>query len=591
MIRCKECGADVPYVGKTCTACGADIIIDENDEAEARRALAALGKDKLGEEAEELYHLLADLGDIDAAFEYARLCDGRGDEGDMDRATDYYRIAADGKNATAAYKYSRLVGRHNEPLSRFYLKYSAVLGAIEAYPDASELYSSLGREDIAAYYCFLAAECSDTVSIVNMARRWYEGIGVLPSAAYAKWHLDKMTIPPISALKLAYRLRSVKAEQPVRPEFPEYEKFIKELSREALSLDADRAYFTLTEMLADLGNLNGICTLGILYAEGHGTDPDLSRAKHFLNLAMDKGNAAAAVYLAEEYASGEKFPKSAELAIEYYSRAAALGYTDANERLGDIYNEGVLAERDIKRAVEYYELAGDNASAREKADAIKAKRYEFYKNASEILIRREDADEGERFTAFRSLAIATAMGEPNSAVGLAECYAIGFGTERDAKSAFYWYGKAYGDGDMNALLPLALCYSSGFGTNRDYKAAVRYLKLAVERGIRAAEEELRRIYEAKLGKLVRRIYATGMELIHMKKYTEALSLLEKTAHLGYPKALYTLGCLYEFGVGTGKSDRARADEYYERALADGSRFGKFRDPGSAYKLKLLKMIR
>ena len=140
-------------------------------------------------------------------------------------------------------------------------------------------------------------------------------------------------------------------------------------------------------------------------------------------------------------------------------------------------------------------------------------------------------------------------------------------------------------------MPLALCYANGFGTNRNYKQAVRYLKLADGRGIKGAGDELRRLYEAKFKKLVRRVYATAMELIHMRKYTEALSLLERTVPLGYPKALYTLGCLYEFGIGTGVSNRKAADEYYSRALCDSETFGKFRDPGSAYKLTVLKMIR
>ena len=92
-------------------------------------------------------------------------------------------------------------------------------------------------------------------------------------------------------------------------------------------------------------------------------------------------------------------------------------------------------------------------------------------------------------------------------------------------------------------------------------------------------------------KMVRSLYSSAMSLIYQKKYAEAVRLLTSFESLAYPKAIYTLGCLYEFGRGVGRSDKARAAQYYERASIGGPEFGSFRDPASVYKLKILKMIR
>ncbi len=591
MIKCNRCQSEINYSGKTCPICKAEMGLSPTDIEAARRELVTATAQKNSAKVTELRHLLADAGDAESAREYAKhLESSSAASGNIDAAMEYYRLALNKHDPYSAYRYSKLIGRHSERASAFYLKFAAVLGAIDSYPDCSELCSAEGNEPLAAYFCYLAAGCDDTVSVVNMAKRWCEGVGVEANPAYAKWYIDKMTIPPISALKLAYKLRSVRAEQPPILEFPQYEKFVRSLSDEALALGYDSAYFKLTSMLAELGNINGIAALGILYAEGKGIGQDTERAKHYIDLSISKGNAAAAIYIAGEYAEGRCFEQNTELALEYYRKAASLGYTAAYERIGDVYNDGVLVERDIKQAQALYDLAATE-SAEQKSVAIKSKRYEFYKSGCEIALLKDAPTEDMKFTAFRSFAIATAMGEPNSALKLAECYATGFGTERDMKSAFYWYKAAYNDGNADALLPLALCYSRGRGVAFSYSLAVRYLKLASERGMHGADEELEVLYQRRMRKMIRSIYSCAMSLIHLKKYTEAMELLERSAGLGYPKALYTLGCLYEFGVGTGRSDRAAADKYYAQALQGNKVFEKFKDPSSAYKLKILKMIR
>jgi TPR repeat protein len=499
-------------------------------------------------------------------------------------------MAAERDDAYSAYRYSKLIGRLSEAARSFWLKYSAILGLGDSYGELAELLDDEGNSTTAAYYAYLAAESQDTDAIVNMAKRWYEGVGVEAKPEYARWYLDKLSIPPISAIKLAYKLRSVHKEAPPRLTLPSEESYLKALADTAARLNADAAYFRLNSMLSELGNINAMAIVGVLLSEGKGAKRDTEGAKRMLDSALAKGNAAAAVYLADCYAEGESFDYSPSLAIEYYKKAASLGYLAAYERLGDIHREGALCEKNIRLAVEYYEAGAALESSKKKAEELKAKRREFYERGSEIMKMRMPTA-ADSHDAFRSLAIATAMGERSASLLLAECYKRGFGTKKDHSLAFYWYKFAFDEGNADALLPMALCYARGEGVAFSYKNAVRYLSVAQERGASIAAGELDKLLRRRMKKMIRQLYSQAMSLLYMRKYEEAFTLLLSSAPLGYPKALYTLGCLYEFGVGTKRSDRISAAKYYDMALSGNENFERFSDPMSKYKLKILKMIR
>ena len=69
------------------------------------------------------------------------------------------------------------------------------------------------------------------------------------------------------------------------------------------------------------------------------------------------------------------------------------------------------------------------------------------------------------------------------------------------------------------------------------------------------------------------------------KYSLSVKMLEVSAELKHAKAIYTLGCLYEFGFGV-PADKERAYAMYDSAYSL-----RFRDPRSKYKQKILKMAK
>ena len=594
MIRCKKCDNKSDYNGKACAVCAALPEIDVADIEETSRELERALKERNSAKILACRHLLADAGDTESEREYAKILEKSDSQlKNIDTVMDYYFRAAKKNDPFSAYKFSKLIGRSSEENAKFWLRYAAILGSINSYPDAAELFSSEGKEDIAAYYCSLAAACDDTVSIVSMAKRWYDGIGVPSNPTHAKWYLDKLTIPPIHAIKLAYRLRSIEAKEPERLIFPDFAKYIKYLSEEAKRLGFYTAYYYLVSILSKGGDINAETALGILLTEGRGCERNTERGKAILELSMAHGNPAAAVYLGEGHLSGEFFEKKTDYAIKCFEKAASLGYPDAYEKLGDIYKEGRIAEKSIPKAIEYYDLAaaGGCDSAKKKADAIKEKRREFYLDAYKIINLGRSVTHEEAFGAFKSAAIATAMGDVKSMTLLAKCYFYGFGTEKDRKTGFYWFDQAVSAGDSEANLHLALCYSRGLGVAFSFDKAVKYLKIAKSLGLNGAAAELDLLYRRRMKKMVRALYSQAMELLYLKKTIEAARLLSSFESLGYPKALYTLGCLYEFGAGVAKPDPKRAQTYYEKAFVGNSTFGKFKDPESDYKFKIMKLIR
>ena len=76
-----------------------------------------------------------------------------------------------------------------------------------------------------------------------------------------------------------------------------------------------------------------------------------------------------------------------------------------------------------------------------------------------------------------------------------------------------------------------------------------------------------------------------MRLIYLSKFDIAKGYLEAATDLLLPKAIYTLGCLYEFGKGT---DMNKGEAYRLYTLADSEGFS---DERSKYKFTILKMLK
>ena len=153
---------------------------------------------------------------------------------------------------------------------------------------------------------------------------------------------------------------------------------------------------------ADQGIIEGYYGLAMV-AENEG---DYETAlEHYTKVAQEgteQGYIAAAMGgIGYIYAFNDGAEKDGAKAVEWYTKAADLGHTDAMNSLGAMYAYGNGVEQDGTKAVEWYTKAAD-------------------------------------------------VGETSAMIGLGSMYAYGKGVEQDSEKAMEWYTKAADLGDTEA---------------------------------------------------------------------------------------------------------------------------------------------
>ena len=580
MIFCKRCGYEGVYTGKSCPNCNGEI---ELTHEEIQSLLSELQRAKATGEYEtvvEDYKILADFGHTEAEREYARLLEKGGIvPRDLNAAMDYFCRAARKNDPYAAYRYSSLISRASDEAGNFWLIYSALLGCAEAYLSAAEALEKAGKISYSNYYYYLAASCDEVDAIVALAEKYYTGTGLTQSAEYAKWYMEKLVFPPFHALKLAYKLRGVKSKEAPTIKCESPDGLVRMLSITAKKLNFDTALYNLLGILSEHGDAAAACELGGMLLNGEGTEKNETEAIRTLTRAAAMGNCDAYDLLGEIYLHGETVERNPALAIECFNQAAKLGKNAAYEKLGDLYHSLDYEGRDVARAYEYYTLASNGGieSAGEKAERINEARLSFYERAEAAIAEPE--------VSFKCYGICALMGYAPATLKLAKCYAQGIGTKKQANLAFHWYTEAANANLTDGYYELGKCYARGIGTAFDFELAMKYLKIANRMGDKRAEGEIIRLYENKKCSATRRLYSTAMRLIYQKKFSAAVSYLALADKLDYPKATYTLGCLYEFGRGV-ECNKKTAYTFYDKAMRK-----EFFDHRSTYKLTVLKMLK
>ena len=581
MIHCNKCGYVGAYYGPKCPSCKEAFNLTPEEIEEKIIEIEKAEESKQYELAAEGHHVLADAGRTESQKKYAAMLEkGDGVARDLDAAMEYYYMAAEKNDAMSAYRYSRLAERTSDKAAFFWLNYAAALGCVESYPALAEKLARNGEDELANYYYALSAAYDVTDSIVTLAKRYYNGIGTEQNLPYAKWYMDKLILPPIHAIKMAYKLRSVKAEDPGVPRHPDFDKMLRRLAIRAQDYGYIKAYHNLCKMLSDRDDMQARMILGMLYAEGTGCNQDIDTALALLSSSASHGNAEAYRHMGDIFVSGKLVKADADKALECYKAAAELGMTNAYETMGDIYRLGEIVPRDVARAIELYDIGAKegHSGAREKSETLKAKREELYNVG---LAMRSSTPE----QSFRALAISSSMGYIPAYKEMARSFLHGYGVKKNRAQAYLWFEKAVKSGDDEAIYEYGLCFSRGIGTAFNFDNAVRVLSVAVRLGSAEAKAEIERLMENKRRHMLKKVYSKAMTLIHKKDFKEAEKLLRICLRLGHGKGIYTLGCLNEFGLGI-PTNREIAFRLYETAFEL-----KFRDPRAVYKLRILQMAR
>ena len=530
--------------------------------------------------AVDIYKFLATSGVVDGERELALILE-RGVllPQNLEMAVEYFYSAAKKGDPLSAYKYSKhAIG--NDDLCDFWLAYAGVMECEESYPDVFTLYSTRRERETAAYYCSVLAEAGDVDAIIEMARRHLYGDGVEQNERQAKWYIERIERAPLHALKLYRRLQAAegKSERPEIPTFKDRNKIIGRLIDGAKKFGYNEIVHTLSKLYAKNGTKDANIYLALMHIEGIEFEKNIEIGLSMLEDAMRDGSVAAAKCLGDIYSVGEHVEQNDRYAVYYYRRAAELGGVGEYEALGDIFHEGTMTEPDYAIALELYEKGAKAGiiSCQRKLKMMMEEREKNYVEACRI----EKTSPEEAFPYFKKSVDA---GYTPAHARIGWYFERGIGTKPNRKAAYTHYKAAYDAGDKRAIESLGRCYARGIGVAFNFDKASELLTIAREMGSYSADRELFRIYENKKKHMVRSLYSTAMRLYYNKKYDLARNMLEVCMQMGLPDAIYSIGCLYEFGITTAP-DRKIALKFYKKAYEMG-----YSDPRQYHKQSMLRI--
>ncbi|SMB87378.1 hypothetical protein SAMN05660772_02735 [Pasteurella testudinis DSM 23072] len=235
------------------------------------------------------------------------------------------------------------------------------------------------------------------------------------------------------------------------------------------------------------------------------------------------------------------------LALEWYQKSSAQGYSKATRNIGILYEENdgdfVKAEEQYKKA-----LTQDPTDYGAKNNLAKI----YYGVASDvpraIELFREAADDGDI----------------NAQIMMGHLYSQNFPglDQADYAKAIAYYEKAAQQTDLpssiQAMNDVAYHYYTGEGVAQDHKKAFEYYQRAAEGGYPTAMTQVGYMYRN----------GEGVKA-DVKKAAE---WYQKAAEQDEPIALFNLGDLYENGTGVAK-DLNKARELYAQACELGDEDG------------------
>ena len=209
--------------------------------------------------------------------------------------------------------------------------------------------------------------------------------------------------------------------------------------------------------------------------------------------------------------------------------------------LGRCHYKGDGCEINLKRSVEYLELAGEMG-------------VENALNLLAIILTKGDQNQGVEKNVKKSIEIYEKLienGYPSSMNNLAIIYERGDkeeGLKKDMKKALELYQRAIDTGNSySSILNLAIFYTKGDpkeGIKKDLKKAIELYKKGVEIGNSSCINNLAILYQ------------DGDEDQGIQKdILKSIDLYQQAIKLGNPQAMHNLALVYEYGIENPKIEK------------------------------------
>lgn len=286
--------------------------------------------------------------------------------------------------------------------------------------------------------------------------------------------------------------------------------------------------------------------LGDCYAAGRGVEQDGAKGLELHLEAARKGSASALGWLGICYKQGFRVEKDMDLALRFFHAAADHGDTVA-----------------MRLLVDHYERAGDE----EKAMAYRRKLVELGNAISissvalEDGFAREQREKEDLSNGFQAFLDKAKAGDAAMQVKVGDCYANGYGVEKNLAEAFSWYSRAAEAGLPEGLTKLGEVRMQEFAYEGDTRLkneffdkakAIELFKKAAESGYLPAMTQLAFAYS---------------DIPEMQ--AEMIELAQKAAQGGDADGQRLLSLLYRKGEGV-ERNATLSNVWLTKAVRNGS---------------------
>lgn len=251
----------------------------------------------------------------------------------------------------------------------------------------------------------------------------------------------------------------------------------------ALALDADD--LKRITPAAEGGSAASQVLLAVAYLNGDGgLAKDPAKAAYWFEQAAIRGNAYAEERLGDLYAQGLGVPANAKLAFDWRIKAANRGIVQAQVKVGKMYQEGVGVGKNIDQAIHWFHRAA--AEGDPEAQFLLGKLYHY---GGDVEVDR---------AAARSWFEKAAQQGYEGAVQLLNLIeSVGYQIDEGWHNRLPELRKLADDGDLEAEYQLALRYERGIGgVKKDIAIAVDWYRRAAAGGHQLAKRKLAGINSA-----------------------------------------------------------------------------------------------
>lgn len=297
---------------------------------------------------------------------------------------------------------------------------------------------------------------------------------------------------------------------------------------------------------AELGNLEAYVKLAMCYDWGGGVERDQSISLDWYQKAADLGYPPAEWKIGRFYETGTHgLEQDYTQAVVWYRKAAEHGDDNGQFDLAEMYNYGKGVEEDDAEAMKWYRKAAEQ----DYFSAYSSMGYHYYYGLG-VSVDREEA-----VTWFKKDVENGTLADDISLFYLGHCYLYGVGTDRAEKEAVKLFKLAanpgFSDtGHASSQYYLGLCYESGMGVSIDYAEAVKWYRLAAEQGDEEAQFS------------VGMIYMNGQGVA--QDFSEAEKWLRLASEQNHEVAQNNLGVMF-----AKRNEWKKAAEWYRKAAEQG----------------------